>query len=384
MKRAHTLSTLLVLVLAVAPRAPYHAAAAAVEVAAARAARVVLVGAPGGFSELAGRIWDQVDVPGGVEIARAEGLSPAELFRSDGVGAGSATAWVFLEGNVVRVRAADARRERFVFRELAVSSPLTEIDRESLCQLLKSELVTVIEGGSGALDRNDAEQALGMPAVTPPPLAEPAPEPQRVVREPVREPPTAPTPAKPAAVLDWGWSAGARYGLTQTELGAAHGPGIVAAVWSNRWPRRPGAWAVVQYQIEREVDVVEGSYFWKRGISLSSGVSANAFGWMRLEVGGGIDIVHLTASTSPLAPPTSLTKVIPVARTAARFGAIDVFGLQVSATVLLDWATRSINYEAGTALMEISRTFYDVPYVLPSFDNAVALHPGLALDLWWR
>ena len=119
---------------------------------AAAPARVVLVSAPGVFGDLAGRLLDLVDVPGGIEIGRAERLRADEVFRVKGTDAGRATVWVTLDGTTAWVRAADADRERLVFRELAVSAPLSELDRERLCQMLASGLAAIGEDGAGALE----------------------------------------------------------------------------------------------------------------------------------------------------------------------------------------------------------------------------------------
>ncbi len=381
MKRAFSMATLLMLAMALAPHAPFRAIAAAAEVSRTRPARIVLVSAPGAFSEVAGRIFDEIDMPGGVEIARADQVSPVEVFRVDGAESPRSTAWMILGGSVARVRAADASRQRFVFRDLAVSEPLTEVDRESLCQVLKSALATVIEGGSDALGRRAAEQALGV-AAAPPLSAEPVPEPA-----PPQVPETLdtavplfpdPVPSEPVSAL--GWSIGARYGVLWTEVGLAHGPGIVVELWSNRAAGHPGAWLAAHYGIEREL--VTGA-LWKGATSLQIGGSLEASAFVRVEGGVGVDLIHFSRSGAYVDQPSVWTKIVPAGRAALRFGAVDVLDIPISISVLADVAGRTVRYDDFGLSQFVNSQFYS-PFVAAWVNTTWSVHPGVALDLWWR
>jgi hypothetical protein len=373
MSRAPVIPIVVALALATvvsARAAPALADDAADDAAPAAPARVVLVSAPGVFGDLAGRILDVVDVPGGIEIGRAERLRADEVFRVKGTDAKRATVWVTVDGTTAWVRAADAERERFVFRDLAVSAPISELDRERLCQVLASGLATIAEDGAGAIGRADAQAAMGIAPAPPPP----------VVTQQVFATETRPIPRVE-------WSLGAVYEAQRTEAGPAHGPGIVATAWANRQARRPGAWLVTQYDIGyKSARTGGGGGVWKDGVSLRAGAGLDATWWMRVEAGGGVDLVRLHASDvySPGLTRSSV-EIIPVARLAARFAVSELFGIRMSATAVLDIARSSIHayISSQTVVVDpISPVTTDVGayYVTDDF----SLHPGLGLELWWR
>jgi hypothetical protein len=157
------------------------------------AATVVIVAADATTSEwVAGRVQDLLaDLLSGAQIEFAERFSPGDLFLADEPERPRAKAWVSIVGPVAQVRVANAKRERFVFRDLVVSQPLTEIDRERIGQTLKAALLTVAEEGAPTLDRGKAEAALRIP---------PRPSPPSPPAGPSRQLPDGEAPRPPAPI----------------------------------------------------------------------------------------------------------------------------------------------------------------------------------------
>src|SRR4029077_4258676 len=104
-------------------------AAGATEAATRAPPLVVLIGPEQPSALLRERFEDLLGrTEPGVEVVRGPSFRPEELFRIDGDGAGRLCAWVVIEDTTVRARVAGAGRDRFVFRDLAVALPLSELD----------------------------------------------------------------------------------------------------------------------------------------------------------------------------------------------------------------------------------------------------------------
>ena len=136
---------------------------------------MIVVGPIEELASLEKRLQDILD--GSARLAHAATFDTAALFRADGLGADRPAAWVIIGHARVSIRVAGPGRQRFVFRDIGVARPLTEIDRERVGQSLKAALVTVIDGGPATLDRLGAQQAAGVatPAPSAPVVAAPAP-----------------------------------------------------------------------------------------------------------------------------------------------------------------------------------------------------------------
>jgi hypothetical protein len=364
----------LLAVLVVTGAAPPRASAVVADAPGAEPARVVLVARSEAVSELAGWILDLVAgaVPGGVEIERIDELTSYEIFRLDRTDARSPTAWVIIDQATARVRVAGTDREQFVFRDLAISLPLGDLDRERICQTLRSALGAVVEGSVGDLGRSDAEQELGIAPAPPPPRAEVQAAERVAVAVPTR---TAPEATEPSVA----WGLGAFYKLQRTEIGPAQGPGIAATIRFNRWRPRPGAWLSAQYDIKQAiVTAPNDGTLWKEGASLRAGVSLSPARWLQIDLGGGVDVLQLTAPPGPMFTNPPPTVLVPAGRLAARFGIVDLLHIWASATVLLDVPSKSVLY-----------WLYDYPEPPASFIafvvyDTLSFRPGVALELWWR
>jgi hypothetical protein len=153
------------------------------------AVRIVLVGPPGAVEAISVRVPELVGdlAPHGLDIERVQELRSEQILEVDRPGAHRLTAWVIVDGRVARVRAATAGRERIVSRDVGASIPLTELDAERVGQTLKVALVTVAEGGAGALP---PAGAIAATAIAAPPAA---------LRPALTEAPAATAVAEPRA-----------------------------------------------------------------------------------------------------------------------------------------------------------------------------------------
>ena len=61
--------------------------------------------------------------------------------------------------------------------------------------------------------------------------------------------------------------------------------------------RRPGAWLIAQYDIGYKAASTDGGGgVWRDGVSLRAGMGLDATWWMRVEAGGGVDLVRMHAA----------------------------------------------------------------------------------------
>jgi hypothetical protein len=325
----------------------------------ARTPHVVLVAPAEALAPLMERVMDLLgDMSPAVEVERGAAFHPEELFWTDRVDALRPTVWVVVDGSYVRVRAAGAGRQRFVFRDIAVSVPLTEIDRERVGQTSKAALTAVIDGDAAALERDDAVDASAAAASPAPPAAR------------------APTPVvereMPIAL-----GLGALYELQTVGYGYGwrHGPGIVVAAEYRPLPLRPGLWLLAQYDLPSTVDS-GGARFSVSDLSLRAGASVAPLPWLRVDIGGGADLVRTRALAS--SPPVSFVSpenlMLGVLHFGVRLGPKRLGGVALSIAAHVE-RTRP------------AKTFFvfvgDSAGYRDAFDLD-ATHLGGSLTLWWR
>ena len=354
-----------------APRA--HAAQ---EVAGPTSVHAIIVGpaASGDGLELGARLLGLLrTVPfADADIGRADRFDERDLFRLDRADADRPTAWVVIGGAVARVRVAGAGRQQYIFRDVAVSQPLTELDRERVSQLVKSMLATLIDSGPGVLARSDAEAAAGVAAGAPDGALMVDGKSRRADGVGVGpEPPVRP-------VL------GAIYQAQYTELGVSHGPGIVIGVEWTRPRVRPAAWLMLAYALPSQITStrVSGSEIslWAGGPVLRAGASLALARWFRLDLGAGLNLVHLWGEGDPGyfldslgQPPT-----VWVGRAALRMGPASVGGWRVSLSAVFEGAKGSSGSTVSST--PIGSSAAPVAYSNPR--TGFFFHPGLALEVW--
>jgi hypothetical protein len=324
----------------------------------ARTPHVVLVAPAEALAPLMERVMDLLgDMSPAVEVERGAAFHPEELFWTDRVDALRPTVWVVVDGSYVRVRAAGAGRQRFVFRDIAVSVPLTEIDRERVGQTSKAALTAVIDGDAAALERDDAVDASAAAASPAPPAAR------------------APTPVvereMPIAL-----GLGALYELQTVGYGYGwrHGPGIVLTAEHRRLPLRPGLWLLAQYDLPSTVES-GGARFSVSDLSLRAGASVAPLPWLRVDMGGGADLIRTRAlaSSEPVSfvSPEDLT--LAVLHVGVRLGPKRLGGLALSFAAHVE-RTRPAREFFGFVGDSAYRDAFDLG----------ATHFGGSLALWWR
>ena len=273
--------------------------------------------------QIAARVQDLLAAPPGVRLKRARQLVREDIFRPDTETEGPhPTAWVVVNESLAQVRAASAARDRFVFRDLVVSRPLTELDRERLGLTLKSAPQAVLEGGAQSLDRRAAEATFVAP-------------PSAAADHPIGEARTdADAPAKPAppssgeAVLTW--SLAALYEVLWTSWGVSglNGPGLAARLDVSGWSIvSVGLWSTVTYFTPVRLGI--WNFDMGYGPSVRAGVGLQPLPRIELEVGGGFDWLQ-SAGTS--GGPGRLS----LARLAVRVGPVSILGERLSATAIFE------------------------------------------------
>jgi hypothetical protein len=294
---------------------------------------------------------------GDIGIARARAFDPEDLFRLDSSDRQRPRAWVVVDGAVVHLRAAGAGRERFVFRDLAVARPLTEIDRERVGQALKSALLTVIDGGPSALSRADAQRTMGIDSLPPASVVETAP-----AMVPARPPaPTAVAPEQgpPAPPRKDPVRAGLAGFIEVVRL---HGstvylPGVVGTLQiATPWVR-PAVWMSLMTVLPHHIDPDSRAAGY--GSAFRAGVSASpaALPWFQLDLGAGFEWPRPGYSVGG-------ADRVPVYRIAGRMGPFETAGMKIAVTLSLERATKS--FLGGVVV------------------NDGSTRPGLTLELWWR
>lgn len=309
---------------------------------AGEAVTVVIVAADATTSELvAGRVQDLLaDLPSGAQIEFAERFSAGDLFLADEPERPRAKAWVSIVGPVAQVRVANAKRERFVFRDLVVAQPLTEIDRERIGQTLKAALLTVAEEGAPTLDRGKAEAALRIPARPSPPAPPAGPSRQLPDGEAPRPlapvPPVIVPPVLPprlrvafAELYEVEWASASVSGL--------NGPGLLGR-FDLEWPGFScGAWVSLAYFIPERfgLDNFDLGY----GPSFRAGVSVAPIRFIHLEIGEGTDWLRSTATGS--------AGLLPIARGSIRLGSVPLWGWGISGSFIVERASQTLETGFG-------------------------------------
>jgi hypothetical protein len=341
--------------LAIAALALAAASPARAEAPPRRDIHLILVSSEDSVGDLAQRLQDvfiagsaSIAADGVAEITRVRAFDADDLFSLEPADADRPTAWVVVDGAIVHLRAAGAGRTRFVFRDLAVARPLTELDRERVGQALKAALLTVIEGGPGALGRLDARRtaAIGSPAST---SASPSSPPTPPA---ARGPRTSETEALPITAALGGFLEIMRlFGST------VYLPGVVGSLRLTRYRIRPGVWMSLMTYLPHHLATTSTAAGY--GSAFRAGVSASLadIPWLELDLGLGIDWAR---------PGTfgGGDDQVPVYRIAGRLGPTLVLGMKVAVTLSLERATKSL--------------------MMGFVSNEVTTRPGLTLELWWR
>ena len=109
-----------------------------------RCVRLRLVDPDGDARALVARLGDVLaaDFPQ-VDLGTAPSLAGDRLFSAADPDAGCLTAWVVVEPTRALVRVASAGRCRYVFREVGVEHPLSDLDRERVAQVAKAALSAI-------------------------------------------------------------------------------------------------------------------------------------------------------------------------------------------------------------------------------------------------
>ncbi len=340
---------------------PFLALAAAIVAAAAPAAataddtpsrevQLIVVGAADAPADLAEQLRDVIASPpiqnvGRIDIARAEAIEPAELFDLARPDAGRPTAWIDVGGGVVHVRAAAAGRTRFVFRDITVARPLTELDRERIGQALRAALTTVIEGASGGLGRDEAQRAAGFaeqrrPVVTPPANAD----------EPRPPPPQSSASTGNQDQRPLRFHLGGALEVARIAEHFVFAPGLIAELeWAQR-PTRPSVWVSLVDILPNDLPGYSSSGAYSLSFRVGVGATPPPLPWLHGEAGVGYDYLGPGWGSGH----TSLLRL------ASRVGPTDLFGIHTSLTLLVEYMT------GDHLVLGVSNW-----------------RPGLAIALWW-
>ena len=314
---------------------------------------VIVVGSDDGTTDLPEQLRDILSNPplpldGRILVARAVGFQAGDLFSLASPDANHPTAWVIVEGQVVHIRAAGAGRAQFVFRDITISQPMNDLDRERVGQTLRSALTVVIEGSPGGMGRNDAQRAVNYEEPLPPLPAGPvavAPPPQ---------------PKRPPAGNnnELQFRLAGFFEISRISAHYAYGPGVIAGLDLGTIPLRPGVWMLLVTFVPDWMasNAVVAPY----SSSLRVGVGADVPGTsaLRLELGVGYDWNRPGYAASG-------SDKVTVYRAAVRIGPTNVFGLDASLCAF---------FEAATATFDSTQS--DIP-------GGPSAREGLAVELWW-
>jgi len=307
-------------------------------------------------------LWDSsgsAAASGQAAVRRAPRFEPERLFAVDGADAGHPTAWVVLDGATARVRTADAQRERFLFRDLAVARPLTELDRERIGQTVKAALATVVAAGNsaGVLGPGPARAAAGLDpsaraATGPAPSVDAKGAPERARDGAVA---TGSAIAPSTSPLALGLAGYLEFARVRSHF--AYGPGIVGTAEVIVQPIRIGPWLSLMTFLPSGIgaDSPAAPY----GVAFRCGLTGgpSAVPWIHLELGAGYDWVR------PLYTGGGEQK-LPIYRLGARLGPVALASLKVASTLFVEHASRSFDSYAAVERPET--------------------RPGLTIELWWR
>jgi hypothetical protein len=291
------------------------------------------------------------DFPG-VDLGTAPSLAGDRLFRADDPDVACLTAWVVVEPTRALVRVASAGRCRYVFREVGVEHPLSELDRERVAQVAKAALSAIDD------DSPEAPECAPPPVVVaPPPSAAQVSAPPFAAPPPSAATPTAirtPASSGPSSSL----AIGASYGGTYHLGSVWQGPSLLMAVREPTWPREPEVWLDLRYVLPHSFDTGGDT---TQTIAGRAGVSLRAWPYVRLGLGVGVDRERSTfelLSPGAGAIPSRYTSWQPAARVFTRVSTRSWKGFSLSETLFLD--------------------------AVHSPDPQNTFRAGLTFEAWWR
>ncbi len=133
---------------------------------------LIVVGADDGLGDLPDQLRDILGNPPlqpdrRIQVGRAERFRAGDLFDLELPDANHPTAWVVVQSPLVHIRAAGAGRAQFVFRDITISWPMTELDRERVGQTLRAAVTVLLEARPGSLGRAEAQQTVDFKAPRP-------------------------------------------------------------------------------------------------------------------------------------------------------------------------------------------------------------------------
>ncbi|HET6282194.1 MAG TPA: hypothetical protein VFH73_14615 [Polyangia bacterium] len=339
------------------------------------ATRVVVIGSEMTVAGLDARIYDLLRARTAPTIVRGDSFDASQVFREDADSGEAVTVWITVDVGTARVYVSDRARQRFVFRSLAVASPLTEVDRERVGQVSRTAVETVLEGGVGLLGRGDAAAQMSLPASLseptavsmPAPTIVPAPAPTEVRARPIRVPASLPAVGAPSR-----WALAGLYEVQVAGRMILQAVGVTGGyVWKA--PMQPSVWLVLRYQLPSSYQDSLANID-TRGESLRAGFAVSAGRGLRLGIGLGADHITTHIAASGFTPTPDVYEGSDwglVGRLFARLGPATFGGVSVSATVLLEFATGADQYGF------VGHVFYDNPL------NAYPFRPGVGVELWW-
>jgi len=330
---------------------------------------------------------------------RISGFDAAAWLRRDIAAADRPAAWVVVKAGRVRVLVAGPRRSRFVVRELAVSMPLTELDRERTGHALRTALATVIEGApEGPGPRQRQSRTLALVAVDEPARAIPAPSADEPVPawEVEHAHPAAAVVAQalPAARMGpMSWSGGALYEIQRVTIccgrtSTLRGPGVIVAAGWNRSPVRPELFVSGQYRQYRlpmaarggaNVAVVSG---WSGHLGASVAVLPAvhlglSVGVARLSISGEVESIEpvppeVAGEMRPGLLVVSADRTLGLGRLFLRFGSIGLGPISLSAVALVEMAHHDLRYDGVDFGGHVT------------INRNGGVRPGLATEVRWR
>jgi hypothetical protein len=275
--------------------------------------------------DLLARVGDVVseDIPA-LDVGMSAAFPASSLFRLDDPEAACLSAWVIVEPSRALIRVAGPRRCRFVFREVAVEHPLSELDRERVAQVAKAAIAAVNEETSGA-----CEQPPAPIVVTPPPVVavpQKADTPLASEPAPVAVASTAASVRSPI-IPDWSRIVvGVNYGGQIYTHMLWDGPAVSLSLAGSSWQDDPELWVELRYVLAKG--------FNDSSIQTSSGRAGLSVKWWRLQRIG----LGLGADRDLWAWPnlTNTPNWRPAARAFTTIVSPSWKGISVGATVFLD------------------------------------------------
>jgi hypothetical protein len=246
-------------------------------------------------------------------VSFAAGVNAAELITPRaGAEPRVARVWIDLsKPDRATLYLVDREWERILIRHVRKTSGHEEIAREAMGHILETAVDALAHGARIGVSREEARSEIERtapppaPVAAPPPTPAPAPTPSR--SEP--EPPAAERASLPAAEPVTAHAPGAAGASPVLELGGDYragmyadgvvtdGPGAAFYLGAPRGRVRPGGWLTLDYSLPLTVDARPLGLRLEQGAGRVLGavdVSLADRLALRLGVGAGVDIVHVT------------------------------------------------------------------------------------------